>query len=76
MTNPAHISNLGLCFGLAYRSQREERSLRKLQRAKAIRAKLGGASDVTLPFPAKPQADALADLDGERHASLAHTVTE
>jgi hypothetical protein len=43
------------CFGLAYRSQREEPSLRKLQHAKAIRARLGGASDVTLRFPAKPK---------------------
>jgi hypothetical protein len=42
------------CLGLAYRSQQESPGNRMMSRAQKIRRQLGGTSDLSLPFPAKP----------------------
>jgi hypothetical protein len=41
-------------LGLAYRSQSENTDGRGLAQAQAIRRRLGGSANMTLPFPPKP----------------------
>ncbi len=47
------------CAGLAYRTQREERSLRLIRRAQAIRRSLGASAELRdladAKFPSKPR---------------------
>ena len=42
------------CLGLAYRSQHEAPGNRMTLRAQRIRRRLGGTSDLSLPFPPRP----------------------
>src|SRR5450432_1217786 len=43
------------CYGLAYASQQESSRGRGLQKAQAIRQRLGGSASVMDPFPEKPK---------------------
>jgi hypothetical protein len=43
------------CYRLAYDSQRQPAHDRALYRAQAIRERLGGSGNMTLPFPKKPK---------------------
>lgn len=43
------------CLQLAYASQRENDTYRKLSRAQKIRKKLGGSANMLEPFPQKPK---------------------
>ena len=43
------------CYGLAYRSQREQRHDHALRRANAVRMGLGGMPGMVRPFPEKPK---------------------
>lgn len=43
------------CLALVYCSQREPAKYRPLNRAQAIRMKIGGSADMTEPFPARPK---------------------
>lgn len=42
------------CHDLAYQSTREDACSRALTKAQAIRVRLGGSANMTLPFPPKP----------------------
>ena len=43
------------CYDLVYESQRENRTYRALHKAQAIRERLGGSANMTMPFPEKPK---------------------
>lgn len=43
------------CYNLSYESQRENTMYRALHKAQAIRERLGGSANMTLPFPEKPK---------------------
>ena len=43
------------CLGLVYPVQREDRANRLLRKAQNIRERLGGSSNMSLPFPARPK---------------------
>lgn len=43
------------CYDLTYESQRESEMYRALRKAQAIREKLGGSANMTMPFPERPK---------------------
>lgn len=43
------------CHGLAYESQRQDKGHRLLNKAQAIRLRLGGSANLLTPIPGKPK---------------------
>lgn len=43
------------CYGLSYKSQRENKVFRALHKAQAVRERLGGSASMLEPFPEKPK---------------------
>ena len=60
------------CLDLRYASQYEDSTYRALSQLRSIRARLGGTTDITLPFPGRPSGMHRRTYEGLREQAQRH----